>query len=58
MEEYFRRCMMPAWEKFIKVLSASFSENSSQGCNLWRLELVLLQAVSALAVTALAILIE
>jgi hypothetical protein len=58
MEENFRKCMMPAWDKFIKVLSASFAENSTQGCNLWRLEMMLLQAVTAMAVAALRILIE
>lgn len=58
MEENFRNCRMPAWEKFIKAVSESFVENSSQGCNLWRLEMVLLKAVAALAVAALVILIE
>jgi len=58
MEENFRKCMMPAWDKFIKVLSASFADNSAQSCNLWRLEMVLLQAVMAMAVAALVILIE
>ena len=58
MEENFRQSMMPAWDEFIKVLSRSFAENSAQGCNLWRLEMVLLQAITAMAVTALRILIE
>ena len=58
MEENFRRCMMPAYEAFIKVLSESFGENTSGGWNLWRLEMVLLKAVTALAVQALALLIE
>jgi len=58
MEENFRNCMMPAWERFIKVVSESFAENSSRGCNLWRLELVLLKAIAGLAVAALEILIE
>ncbi len=50
--------MMPAWEKFIKVLGESFAENSSQGFNLRRLEMMLLQAVPAMAVEASVILIE
>lgn len=58
MEENFRRSMMPAYEEFIKVLGASFAENSSAGWNLWRLEMVLLKAVAALAVRALVLLIE
>ncbi len=58
MEENFRRSMMPAYEEFIKVLGVSFAENSSAGWNLWRLEMVLLKAVAALAVQALVLLIE
>src|SRR5712691_6685677 len=58
MEEDFRRSMMPAYEQFIKVLSASFAANSSAGCNLWRLEWEVGKAVAALAVQALVLLIE
>lgn len=58
MEENFRVSMMPAWDRFIKVLSARFAENSSRGCNLWRLEVVLLEAVAAMAVVGLRVLIE
>ena len=55
MEENFRLQMMPAYEEFIKILSSSFADNSSAGCNLWRLEF---KAVQALAVRALVSLIE
>lgn len=58
MEENFRASMMPAYEEFIKILSGSFADNSGAGWNLWRLELVLLKAVQALAVQALVLLIE
>ena len=58
MEENFRLQMMPAYEEFIKILSSSFADNSSAGCNLWRLELALLKAVQCLAVRALVLLIE
>lgn len=58
MEENFRASMMPAYEEFIKILSASFAENSSAGWNLWRLELAMLKALKGLAVQALGVLIE
>jgi len=58
MEENFRASMMPAYEEFIKILSASFAENSSAGWNLWRMELALLKAVQGLAVQSLVLLIE
>src|SRR6195256_774119 len=58
MEENFRASMMPAYEEFIKILSSSFAENSSEGWNLWRMELALLKAVQGLAVRALVLLIE
>jgi Uncharacterised protein family (UPF0236) len=58
MEENFRASMMPAYEEFIKVLSKSFAENNAAGWNLWRLEMVLLKAVQALAVQGLVLLIE